>query len=160
MALAAVAACGGNGPGVTADDASDTALSLSDEAVIEYHFGDSSVPPEYHRSYDLTVTKGNVHIVVDSYGTLINEVDRPLDDDVWSVLIDEVDSVDGLAEGSSDDGCTGGTSSTLKIVDGGTVVVNADAFLCGGEGSEALNEFVAPVVASISDFDELLAIDG
>ena len=35
---------------------------------IIYRFGDASVPPDYHRSYTITVTAGGVRIVVDSYG--------------------------------------------------------------------------------------------
>jgi hypothetical protein len=38
---------------------------------ITYRFEDSSVPPEYHRSYTITLTPERVNIVVDSYGDFI-----------------------------------------------------------------------------------------
>ena len=34
---------------------------------ITYHFGDASVPPEYHRSYTITVAPDKIDMVVDSY---------------------------------------------------------------------------------------------
>jgi hypothetical protein len=41
---------------------------------ITYHFGDASVPPNYHRSYTITVTADSVKIVVDSYGNYIKTI--------------------------------------------------------------------------------------
>ena len=38
---------------------------------VTYHFGDASVPPEYHRSYTITVNTDKVRIVVDSYGEIL-----------------------------------------------------------------------------------------
>jgi len=40
---------------------------------IIYSYGDSSVPPQYHRSYTITVTNEKLHIVVDSYGDILHE---------------------------------------------------------------------------------------
>ena len=38
---------------------------------IVYHFKDRSVPPEYHRSYTIEVTKDSSSCIVDSYGNII-----------------------------------------------------------------------------------------
>jgi hypothetical protein len=40
---------------------------------IVYRFGDASVPPQYHRSYTITVTAGQARVVVDSYGDVLAE---------------------------------------------------------------------------------------
>jgi len=37
---------------------------------IVYHFADASVPPQYHRSYTITVIPDCVEIVVNSYGEI------------------------------------------------------------------------------------------
>jgi hypothetical protein len=128
---------------------------LSDAATIEYIFQDSSVPPEYHRSYVMTITKGNVRIVVDSYGDLINEADRPLPDQVWGELLDGADRLADFRSGV-DEACDGGTASGVRIEDGGETVVDVESASCGGEGSEELEQYIEPVIESVDDFEALL----
>ena len=62
-ALVLVAACGGSTDPATA--------GLPDDATVTYAFTDSSVPPQYHRSVTLTVTRDEAHIVIDSYGDVL-----------------------------------------------------------------------------------------
>ncbi len=47
---------------------------------IEYSYGDSSVPPEYHRSFVVHITKEKITIKVDSYGDIINDKSFKLSD--------------------------------------------------------------------------------
>jgi hypothetical protein len=54
---------------------------------VTLRFRDSSVPPEYHRSYVLTVSEGQVHVVVDSYGDVLHDVTKPLPNDDWAKFV-------------------------------------------------------------------------
>ena len=59
-------------------DPADEAVELDPaSATVEYHYQDSSVPPEYHRSYTLTVTQGEADLVVDSYGDVLHDETAP-----------------------------------------------------------------------------------
>jgi len=46
---------------------------------IEYRFSDSTVAPEYHRSYTVTARSDDASIVVDSYGDALHEARPPPD---------------------------------------------------------------------------------
>ena len=154
----AVAACGGDdddGP-EAADDV------LSDDATIEYHFGDSSVPPEYHRSYTLTVTKAEVHAVVDSYGDVLHDVTEPLPADVWDELVATADDVVDLPVDEDEEPCTGGTTRGLTIEDGGETLIDVSFGACGGSNGEAetrVDRWIRPVTQAIPDWESYLATD-
>ena len=49
----------------------DRAIVWKDTTRIVYEFGDSSVPPPYHRSFVISVTGENATAVVDSYGEIL-----------------------------------------------------------------------------------------
>ncbi len=51
----------------------DHAIAWKDATGIVYEFGDSSVPPQYHRSFVISVTDGNASVVVNSYGEILAE---------------------------------------------------------------------------------------
>jgi hypothetical protein len=100
---------------------------------IIYHFGDSSVPPEYHRSYTITITKSNAHLVVDSYGNIVNEATVDVDEKEFSQLLETIqESKIGNRKTAKNIECTGGgTSETLQIYEGETVVFNGSKYPCG-----------------------------
>jgi hypothetical protein len=134
-------------------------IELTDDAEIVYRFGDSSVPPEYHRSYTLTVTKNELHVVVDSYGDIINDVVRPTSPEAWSILVTTFEGVAGVESVENDDGCAGGTSSSLRIVDNRRELVDVGVSNCGGSGgseAEALDLYIKPVIDSLADWEGLL----
>ena len=63
-------------------------MSNSGITEIAYHFADASVPPDYHRSYSITVTAAAVRIVVDSYGEI-------LADETFAVTAERFDELRG-----------------------------------------------------------------
>lgn len=151
MAAAATAGCGGK---------DDETLTLGDDAQITYHFGDSSVPPEYHRSYTLTIDRTEVHTVIDSYGDVLGDVTTPLPEEVWDQLVAHVDEVSDLDPGGDDEGCAGGTSRSLQVSDSGDTVVDVSFGVCGGDNggaATAVDTFVQPVIDVIPDWDTLVA---
>ncbi|MGB3713694.1 MAG: hypothetical protein WA996_04615, partial [Candidatus Promineifilaceae bacterium] len=54
-------------------DQPDLKMIEKDIQELTYRFGDASVPPEYHRSYSVSITPGEARIVVDSYGDILAE---------------------------------------------------------------------------------------
>jgi hypothetical protein len=148
--MAAMAGCG--------SDATETSDAASE---ITYHFHDASVPPEYHRSYVVTASDGEVNIVVDSYGDVLHDEDAPLDAATFRTVVDEVDALD-VGEPADDDGCTGGTSSELTVSDAdGSVLEAVSTVSCGGEGGDDMDRLaaaIAPLLAGF-DMDRLLAAD-
>jgi hypothetical protein len=153
LAVGAVGCGGGDGDG---DD-----VSLSDDAQITYHFGDASVPPEFHRSYTLTIDPTQVHAVVDSYGDVLGDVTEPLPADVWDRLVADIGTVAQLdTGGDADEGCAGGTSRSIEITDDGETVVEKDVYVCGGANeapAATLDAYVQPVLDAIPDWDALVA---
>jgi hypothetical protein len=152
-------ACGG---GDDDDGPTDSGATLSDDAVITYHYGDSSVPPEYHRSYTLTITKDEVHAVVDSYGDVLHDVTEPLPPKVWQQLVATVDTVLDLEVDEDAEPCAGGTTRDLKIEDKDEAAVDVGFGACGGSNGEAesaVDEWVQPVIDAIPDWDSYLATE-
>ena len=130
----------------------DEPLELSDNATITYRFGDSSVPPEYHRSFEITVTIDKVLVVVDSYGDVLADESVELDSDVWEELQDTFESVQGLDVERGDIGCTGGTSRSLLVEDGNEELVDLDIDVCGGtneDAADAVEEWIEPVLQAV-----------
>ncbi|HEY8523946.1 MAG TPA: hypothetical protein VIL48_03215 [Acidimicrobiales bacterium] len=150
LALAA-AGCGDDGAGNGGAPAVDPA-----SAVVEYHFQDSSVPPEHHRSYTLTVEPSGARIVVDSYGDVLHDERAPVDDATWSQLIAAVEGVDGLGGGGADD-CAGGTAHDLWVTDGehgnDDPAIAAHVPVCGGDGREDADRVERAVRPALDLFD-------
>jgi hypothetical protein len=100
---------------------------------IQYSFHDSSVAPEYHRSYDITVTPADVHVIVDSYGDKLADETYEVAAEQFNELIEIINAAE-LISGSleSEPGCTGGTSETLIINEVSQQVYKASIDNCGG----------------------------
>jgi len=101
-----------------------------------YRYTDSSVPPEYHRSYTLAVTPSNVHVVVDSYGDVLAEKDISLRSGQFDLLIRSLkeSGIKNTPPGE-ENGCVGGTSETLTVHSQAGKIVSGTVYLCGGEKS-------------------------
>jgi len=99
-----------------------------------YHFGDSSVPPEYHRSYTITVTENDARIVVDSYGNILNESTVAVSSSGFKAILDVIKK-SGIGNRSrrGDDGCVGGTMESMNLFVGQSEVFSGSVYYCGGE---------------------------
>ena len=158
VAVLVLGACAGE-----ADDVGASGLDPA-SATIDYRFGDSSVPPEYHRSYTITVQDGEARMVVDSYGDVLHDVTETVDDATWADLLDRVAALEVRDPGRSSE-CDGGTSRELRATDAEhpesdpSVLVHAE--VCGGEGgddADAIDAVIEPVLG-LFDAEELLATD-
>lgn len=102
----------------------------------EYRFGDSSVPPQYHRSYTITITPNKAHIVVDSYGDV-------LADKTYDITKSDYEKTEkafkeaGLrtCRMKENTGCTGGTSESVTAYKNDAQTFTGRVYHCGGEDS-------------------------
>lgn len=132
--------------------------ALPDDAMVEYDFQDSSVPPQYHRSYVLTVTQTESQIVVDSYGEVLADQTVATSPEVWQRLGDGYPELAGLSLSPQADGCTGGTSFALTVTQPTETLVDLSADLCGGSNEDVdrlVTEWLAPARAQFPPMGEL-----
>ena len=128
---------------------------------ITYHFGDASVPPEYHRSYTITVTTDKVRIVVDSYGEILAdeeyEITNKQFNDIRKSL--ERNKVRNCTLGY-DEGCSGGTSERISFSDGENEKFSGMVYHCGGKDTGNLcgdiASFADDVKNLVPDLEKLL----
>ena len=128
---------------------------------IQYHYGDRSVPPEYHRSYTITIYKNLVNIVVDSYGDILAEenyeiLSEQFEDIISSMKNNEIRNC-GLGE---DTGCSGGDSESVSYVNIKGIAFYGEVYHCGGNDYGNLcgdvTSFSDDLESLIPDLDELL----
>ncbi|MFC1885232.1 hypothetical protein ACFL2O_10730 [Thermodesulfobacteriota bacterium] len=127
---------------------------------ITYHFGDASVPPQYHKSYTITVTPNSVRIVVDSYGKI-------LADKSYEITLEQFNSIKkSLARNKienckrkGEDGCTGGTNESISYTDNKMKKFSGSVYHCGGKDTGNLcgnvTRFANDVKKLIPDLDKL-----
>jgi hypothetical protein len=128
---------------------------------ITYHFGDASVPPEYHRSYTMTVTTDKVSIVVDSYGKILAdegyEIANKQFNDIKNSL--KKNKIRNCTLGD-DEGCTGGTIERISFSDGENEIFSGSVYHCGGKDTGNLcgdiKSFAADVKNLVPNMDKLL----
>lgn len=148
--LGMLTACGGPDPAA--------APALPDDAVIAYAFHDASVPPPYHRSVTLTVTKDESHLVIDSYGDVLADETLATPAAVWTTLADTVTSLADLPVAPAPEGCTGGTGIELTVSSGSGTTVDLAPEFCGGSNEDlqpAINGWISPARKLFPATDEL-----
>ena len=131
---------------------------LPDDATVTYAFHDASVPPPYHRSVTLTVTREESHLVIDSYGDVLADETVATAPGVWAALGDGLPGVAGLAADEPGAGCVGGTGMELRVESAGEALVDLSPQFCGGsnDGLEApIAAFIQPARDQFPPTDEL-----
>lgn len=123
---------------------------MADIDKLVYHFQDSSVPPQYHRSFTTTVTPSEIKKVVDSYGDIISEQANAITEEQFRGLLASVGTL-GIREAAEDDerdsGCTGGTSDSLALYVGDDAILKGYASRCAGDVTGSLRGDVKQVAA-------------
>jgi len=101
---------------------------------ITYRFQDASVPPEYHRSYTVTIDKGKLKITVDRYGDILAEKEYRIEKNQFEGLIASLKKNKiKRTELGGDDGCTGGTSEIISYSNLSEEIFSGTVYHCGGE---------------------------
>ena len=125
LMLSVVSAAGCN---VYAED------SMTDDKIqkITYNFTDASVPPEYHRSFSITVTADKVRIVVDSYGDILADREYEITNKQFDAIRKSLKKNKiGNCSLSDDKGCTGGTVEKVSFSDGKKEIFSGSVYHCG-----------------------------
>lgn len=128
---------------------------------IVYQFIDSSVPPEYHRSYTITVNPQKLKIVVDSYGEILAEREYEITKGQFEYILESFFKNQIENENLSDeDGCTGGTTEKLSLLNDEKEIFNGIVYHCGGKDfgnmKGNIKNFTENLVRLIPDFKILL----
>jgi hypothetical protein len=135
---------------------------VSDAAVIDYHYGDASVAPQFHRSYGLTITATSAHVVVDSYGDVLADETFDLDPETWDLMLARLDDLAAIRVDDGED-CAGGTSRSFTVTDGDETVLELDFAVCGDVNTaagEALDAAIAHVTEQIAGWSDLVSGSG
>lgn len=143
--------------GCSSEDA-DSGGALPEDATVTYAFQDSSVPPQYHRSYTLTVTQAESRIVVDSYGDVLADESAPTSTKVWQEISAGTPSIADLVPVGQVDGCAGGTSFDVEVTVPLETLVELSADLCGGDNDDVarvVTDWLAPARDQFPPMDEL-----
>lgn len=112
-------------------------LGMKNMNRFEFEFTDSSVPPPYHRSYEIVVTADTIHVVVDSYGDI-------LVDTTFSTPTAPFDTIQNLLlthnivfkkkKSLQDVNCTGGTTQSIAYYTPNPEEgMNGSIYYCGGK---------------------------
>ena len=118
-----------------------------DELVIVYRFFDSSVPPPSHRSLELTLSRTQARLVIDSYGEVLADESRPTPAEVWRALVAGLPSLAALRVDGAQEGCVGGTGEAVRAWSGKQVVVELAVDECAGSNervSAAIGTWIKP----------------
>jgi len=84
-------------------------------------FDDSSVPPQYHRSYRITVRDRKAHVVVDSYGTVLHDETVTIAAADWDRFVGGLHGqLAGIDQPEDPRPCPGGTVLDVAITSGST----------------------------------------
>ena len=102
---------------------------------IAYAYRDSSVPPEYHRSYVITVRPETVGVVVDSYGEILASQETGITREDFNGILDAFKrhGIRTAGVGTPEDGCTGGTGERISCSDGKTTLFSGSLYHCAGK---------------------------
>ena len=102
-------------------DATNDQLCWESLYTIEYSYGDASVPPPYHRSYRIELSRDNaLRFTVESYDEVLKDTSAPIAWNTFFLACEELDSYFLQSEKPSvqNADCTGGTHHRLTLTYG------------------------------------------
>jgi len=111
-----LSACSSGSSDNTANSGLDSSMLDANNATVVYRFLDSSLPPEFHRSFRITADVNTSRLTIDSYNDILDDASMATDFDALTLVLTRLRQSDLPEEtGFSDDGCTGGRSSFLTL---------------------------------------------
>ncbi len=155
LALAATAGCQTTRGGGDGANGGETIREIT------YAFGDASVPPEYHRSYTITVTTDTARVVIDSYGDVLADEQYEITEAQFGNIRNSLETNDiRHCTLDENEGCAGGTSEGISYSDEDTELFSGTVYHCAGVDSGNLcgdvASFADDVKGLVPDFEELL----
>lgn len=130
-AVLALIGCGGSNNAST--EAHRGSINWEETTRIEYRYGDSSVAPDYHRSYVITITDSTKTIAIDSYGDVLLTRQYSNTPSDFQAFKEELSKKGIKKHKKKDSACSGGTSETLRLYKGDDLIFDAYVYHCSGE---------------------------
>lgn len=128
---ASVIACNYDKKVITVTKNEPVAANSSDTLI--YHFLDASVPPQFHRSYTIRVTPGQVYLAISDYSQVLSADSLILAKAAYESF---TTAINGLHIKKKDEttgrGCTGGHSEQFDLYPGTGKGVKGYTYFCGG----------------------------
>lgn len=107
---------------------------------IIYRFRDASVPPQYHRSYTISVIPSEATVVVSSYSKRLNECTIELSPDEFQLVLDILEKSQITQEPEIEDAkrTIGGKTEYLQLFDNETEILSGNTHCSGTQGRGTL----------------------
>lgn len=108
------------------------------------------MPPQYHRSEELTIDRMTTRLVIDSYGEVLADESRPTPPEVWSGLIGGISGIESIVRlevEQSQQGCVGGTTESIRVSSATELIADVVADECAGanaQASTAMRDWIDP----------------
>lgn len=158
--LATLAGCGGATPTPAAPTGNDAPAATEPAAAptqIVFAFHDSSVPPQYHRSWTVTITPTSARKVVDSYGDVLSDGTAELtaaqyDEIVAALRTSGLKIVPVEPAAVASGGCTGGTGHSLELTAADGTVTSGRVDHCGGSSDGTLQGDVEAFTTALAPY--------
>ena len=99
-----------------------------------YQYDDASVPPEYHRSYMISIDSEQIHLVVDSYGDVLKDTILKFDAERFEKLVNlyNQSKLHYCSSKKESDGCSGGNGEQIHSYSNDETIFSASIYHCGG----------------------------
>lgn len=112
----------------------DAKMVVENAEEIVYRFSNGPVSPEYQRNFTVTLNKANAKLRFQAYSKEPTEITVKTGDAKFKEIMELAGKVEIRKDGAKEnDGCTGGSSESLKILDGkGAETFNGSVYHCGG----------------------------
>lgn len=131
---------------------------------IIYYYTDSSVPPQYHRSYTITISENKIRIIVDSYGDILNDKEFDINASQFENIKKSI-LKNKIRKGKKVEskGCTGGTGDKIEYYEHENLLFSASVYHCGnkdyGDLKGDIKNVAQEIKSLIPNFSELLKRD-
>ncbi|MEO0396263.1 MAG: hypothetical protein AAF243_09815 [Cyanobacteria bacterium P01_A01_bin.137] len=114
---------------------------------IVYRFRDASVPPQYHRSYTISVTASEANVVVNSYSTQLNELTVQLSPSEFQVALDVIEKsqITEVSDNEVAPKTIGGKIEYLTLFENDTEIFKANTQCDSGKGKGLLSSDVKAI---------------
>jgi hypothetical protein len=147
-------------PSSNRNETSDAAAEAGVLSKVQLRFEDASVPPEYHRSYTISVQPSQLEVTVDVYGEVIAGQTHSVTTQQWDELLSQAAALpQSLSDEAQPEGVTGGSAHTLSLWTGGTTpkeLTWSSASAPGAATTKAATTFVNVLRALVPDLQKLL----
>ncbi len=120
---------------------------------IKIKYIDSSVPPQYHRSYTFFATENSIRLSVYSYGNILNDTTITITSNQFNEIRQTVKSakLKSRQEKNNSD-CTGGTALEIVLFKNNTKVFEGHTYLCGGSTYGNLSGDIDSILSKFKSF--------